>query len=358
METFKLPFNKIKVALDTNILSYLLDDTYESLNLLVQYFNSIDFVEIECSNFVLYELIGVRKLEHYIRKLSDESKKGKKKVNFSSLFRYRSKWNAPELPYSRCSKHVKTEVEKELEQLTTGCSIKFTGDIHKDVWEPHKDFVLSSKLSKEDCMVLMSSVFPHIGKTQDNLLFFTNDEDFYNAYNQKEDNKTDINKVFCDYSINKPNVCHIKNIPCSDRGDNHLDLRKELNGDRIKSFANIFVFNHLKKANCKYYLGNIIKCKSKKDNLLCFRLYADQLNKDIYLTIVTKELQIVNIPKRQKAFWSHGEITSFPYSPTESEDSREISIRLLDDSGESLLSQEEWSNVKVNGNLVFIHPDS
>lgn len=334
-----------------------MDETYESLNLIVQHFNSIDFVEIECSNFVLYELISVRKLEHYIRKLSDEAKKGNKKVNFSSLIRHRSKWNAPELPYSRCSKNVKAEVEKELEQLTTDCSIKFTGDIHKSVWNPHKDFVLSSKLSKEDCMVLMSSALPDIGRTQDNLLFFTNDEDFYKAYKDKED-KTVIDKVFCDNKIVKPNVYYIKSVPYSDTGNNCLNLREKLNGCKIKSFANSFLLNHLKKANQKYYLGKIIKCKSKKDNLLCFSLKANQLNQDIYLTIVTKKLEVINIPSRQKSFWSYGEIKSFPYSPTKDEKSREISIRLLDKSGKSLLSQEQWSKVKVNGNLVFVHPDS
>lgn len=43
----KSAFEKIKIALDTNILSYLLDDTYESLTLLIRNFNSYDFVEVE-----------------------------------------------------------------------------------------------------------------------------------------------------------------------------------------------------------------------------------------------------------------------------------------------------------------------
>lgn len=58
---------KIKVFLDTNILCYLVDNTYPALTSFIDTLNKLPVVDIISSDFVLTEFIGVRKQEHYLR---------------------------------------------------------------------------------------------------------------------------------------------------------------------------------------------------------------------------------------------------------------------------------------------------
>jgi hypothetical protein len=362
------PFGNIKIALDTQILSYLLDNTYESLSILIKELNSYDFVEIEYSKFVVYELIGIRKLEHYLRKINRKSEEAGKIVNISSALNYRKKWNAPELEYKNCYKDVKEDVENELNLLTTDFDLVLSdGHLHRDIWKPHQDLVLSSKISKEDSMVLISSAFPDLGQSEDYLIFITNDHDFYGGYCGKEtqpkedggDADFDIDSIFKTYSIKKPiavNLNSIKtpltNIP--------LNIIKGVNKEEdLKKFVSLFLFEHFQEKNSKYYIGKVISCECKdKTDMFCFKLDAEQLNKKIYLSVLTKDLKIINIPRAQSDFWAYGRINDYPYKPDETEESKKISIKLIDEKGTSLLTEDELNNIRVNGNLVFIHPDT
>lgn len=364
----KFPFSNIKVALDTNILSYLLDDTYLDLTFFINELNSYEFVELQFSKFVVYELIGIRKLEHYLRKINKKGEQDGKTVNFSSALNYRKKWNAPELEFKDCYKDVKSEVENELNRLTSEFDIQLSdGSLHRDIWKPHQDLVLSSKISKEDSMVLISSAFPDIGQSEEYLIFLTNDHDFYGGYSGKEtqlkeDGEApdfDIDSIFANYSIKKPIVEKLNSIK-TPLSNSSLNIVKGVNTEQeIKDFVSLYLFEHLQNTNSKYLLGEVISCKMKNNkNMLCFRLKAGELEKGLYLTILTKDLKTINIPKCKSNFWAHGEINNYPYKPDNEVKSKEISIKLINDDNNPLLEDSILKEIMTNGNLVFIHPDS
>lgn len=363
-------FRGIKVALDTNILSYLLDNTYEELTAFIQELNSYEFVHLECSKFALYELIGIRKLEHYIRLITETSQGVGKQVNYSSVLNYRNKWNAPELPYRSCWQKIKDKVEKELNQISENFDINVAdSNIHRDVWQPHQDLVLSSKISKEDSMMIMSYAFPRIGTREEHLIFLTNDEQFHKSYcgketqsNQNGENPDfDIDSVFEKYEIKKPTAYRINRIGVNFQNKDHINLIKETySGDDRKEYVKSFLLEHLTQSNKEHYLGFSIPCQAgvEQDNLFCFKLESGELIQNIYLTIVTKDLNIINIPMPLSDFWSHGPIENYPYIPDDTDQSRQISIRLVDADNNPLLEEGQLSEIKDGKNMVFIHPDT
>lgn len=115
-------------------------------------------MDIVCSRFVTFEYIGIRKLEHYLRKLYSSTNG---KMNFSSALKYRNEFKAPELDYEQCYESIKLDIEAELTKLNDDYGIQYEDNIlHQGLWHPHQELLLSSRISKEDCLVLLSSIFP------------------------------------------------------------------------------------------------------------------------------------------------------------------------------------------------------
>ncbi|WP_108823574.1 hypothetical protein [Dysgonomonas sp. Marseille-P4361] len=80
--TFKSK-HRVSIFLDTNILADILDETFESLNYSINYLKESSFVTLKSSHYVIFELIEVRKREHFLRNVVDELRN--KKVSISKL---------------------------------------------------------------------------------------------------------------------------------------------------------------------------------------------------------------------------------------------------------------------------------
>lgn len=355
------PFGNIKVALDTNILSYLLDNTYPNLNKFLKTLKDSGLVDLFCPQFVIYELIEIRKLEHYIRKVHNKTTAAGGMMNFSSVLKYRKDWSAAELDYGEIFEDIITLVEGDIQEIYDDYGIDYNdASIHKELWKPHQELVLSSKISKEDSLVLLSSVYPEIGKIEHYVVFLTNDEKFYKGYAGTGKDKIEkLNEVFTNNNIPQPTVLKINDIILPISKTKYDVIKDTKTDEEIRQFVNNFIFEHFQIKNAKFLLGNIIpcECKDKKD-MFCFHLKADELNKEIYFSILTKELSVINIPRTSSNFWAYGEIKHYPYIPNQDERCRKISIKLLDDGGNSLLTEEKLNKIMVSENLVFIHPDT
>lgn len=354
----KSPFGNIKVVLDTNVLCYLLDNTYPNLNKFIEALNESDFVELFCSQFVIYELIEVRKLEHYLRKIHKKTTSEGGQMNFSAVLKYRKNWSAAELDYGDIYTDIMALVESDIQKIHDDFGIEF-GDvtIHENLWKPLQKLVLSSKISKEDSLVLLSSVYPNIDVMHDYVVFLTNDHPFYDAYEKDKIGKLD--KVFESHDIKKPILLKIDNIKLP-RSNTQLNLIKDnKTDDDIQEYVSCFILEHFKIKNENFFLGEIIPCacKNKKD-MFCFHLEKDELNKGIYVSILTKELSVFNLPRIDAHFWAYGEIKDYPYRPDETEESRKMSVKLLDKEGHSLIEEKQLKEIMQKGNLVFIHPDN
>ena len=173
---------KIKFFLDTNILSFVLDNTYSGVTSTIQILGQSDFVDLVSSRFVIFELAGIRKREHYLREIV-KAQGGTGTLNMSSLLKYKDGFNAPEVEFSSIMAQIKQQVEQEIQTIINIHYIDYKGNVlHDELLEPTVEICLSSKISKEDSLVLISSLLPEKQKPEVAISLITKDKQFSEAY--------------------------------------------------------------------------------------------------------------------------------------------------------------------------------
>jgi len=315
---------RIKIALDTQILAYWVDNTYPNLCLFIKELSKSPFVDIVCSRFAIYEFIGIRKVEHYLRCLVYKTTKNGATPNFSSALKYKNEFDNPEIRYLEVSSEIKEKIEEELKQIDNLLDVDYhTLTFPNRLWEPHQDLVLSTRMSKEDSLLLMSSIFNDEFKEEDYLVLLTNDGQFYNLVSDKKEEEI------------------------------------------IKDFTTKFILERIKEKNQKLYIGKVSSCsKNLQGKLLCFKLEANTLKNNLYLSILSKNLEyLYNIGSKLTNFHAKREkIEKYPYTPIKYIDekgkdiSRNISVQVK--VNEDYLNEEDYSKISKTGDLVFIHPDT
>lgn len=355
---------RIKVALDTQILAYLVDNTYPNVTKFIKKLSESPYVDLVCSRFAIYEFIGVRKLEHYLRCLVDHTTKNGGKLNLSSAIKFKSDFEAPELKYLDTFEKVKEEVEKELSLIYNDFGVEYEKvNIHNNIWKPHQDFVLSTRVSKEDSLLLLSCIFPDTMQREKHIVLLTNDSQFYQSLCGGEKEIELSNKIFKENGLERPHLFNLKRINLNN--DETLNLTEnDITDDRLEIFTKKFIFEHIKEKNKDYYLGKIVSCPaSMKGKLMCFELHANQLIDNIYITVLSENLDSnYNYANKLTGFYNVNvnKIETFPYIPDENvENSRNISVEVFKDEKEKIhLDEDEYNKISKVGSLVFIHPDS
>ncbi|WP_445735302.1 hypothetical protein [Mariniflexile sp.] len=355
------PTFKIKIALDTQLLAYLIDESYPSFNRFYDCLKNSPFVDIVCSRFVTFEYIGIRKLEHYLHKVYSSSAG---KMNLSSALQYRRDFKAPELDYESCFEDVKKEIEQELKRLNDDFGIQYDDNIlHQGLWHPHQELLLSSRLSKEDCLVLLSSIYPQEFIKESHSIFLTNDSQFFDSFCGNTDYRmASIDQVFDENGILKPETFSIKKIGLN--SSTVYNLTKQITDEIIDQFAADFIFNQISIKNEHLVLGKTIKCdcsQELKKSMLCFDLYnKKELPEKIYTAILYKSGKEVKLYIHHsvfKDFYHKKKIESFPYIATEDPDSQHITLLLKEKDG-SFLEENLMTFLSLKGNIIFIHPDN
>ena len=228
------------------------------------------------------------------------------------------------------------------------------------MWEPHQDLVLSTRMSKEDSLLLMSSIFNDEFKEEDYLVLLTNDGQFYRSIQDES------GEIFQKHNLTKPKVYSLKEMNIEGTTINLVSDKKE--EEIIKDFTTKFILERIKEKNQKLYIGKVKPCpKTYKGKLLCFGLEADTLGNNLYLSVLSKNLEyLYNIKVKggltNFRYGKGNEIEDYPYSPIENKNdkgediSRNISVEIKENG--DYLSEEDYSKISQTGDLVFIHPDT
>jgi len=352
------PNFSVKFFVDTNILAYLVDETYTSLTEFISQSRDCGFIELVSSNFVIFEFVGIRKREHYLRKMVTASKKTKSgEINFSSLLKYQNKFEADGLDFSTVISDIKKDIEAELQTISTAYKINYDFSVlHEGQLTPTFEICLSTRMNNQDCLVLISSILPTPKTPISNIQLFTNDTDFVS-----ESGNVNIDTILAANKLNKPSVHAIKNVP--GQGTTVINLTSTHDAAKIKTHLAGKVAKLLEQQNDGLFLGVTFTPKAGfPDGIICFKFRANtSVPTDLYITVISKDLEFIYTSKNKIDFlWHNGKQIAKGHTFAEGEDNN-VSCKLSDrdDQGNEIpIDKAIVAAILNEGNLVFIHPDS
>lgn len=352
------PSFTIKFFIDTNILVYLVDNTFQSLTDFIDLAKDLRFVELVSSKYVIFEFTGVRKREHYLRKVVSESKLSiKGEINFSSLLNYQNKFEAPEVSFDNIINKIKSDVETELLDISTNYKINYNySTLHDDQLHPTSQICLSTKLANQDCLVLVSGVMPQPGMANGDLQILTNDGDFVRFYAEADAN---LDSLFKGYKVQKPQILAINSVFPG------LNLKQEINKINLENHLVTAILKLIVEKNKNNYLGKTIQPDSQSfpKDVIAFKINLNMpVPENFYITIISKSLKFIYTTKKKIGKLQHNgsEVNKGHIFTDDSKN--KVAFKAIDiDSatGKDLaIDQTIIAQLREEGNLVFIHPDS
>ena len=332
---------KINFFLDTNILCFLIDNTYPALTAFIKALAQMPVVRLFSSEYVLAELFEVRKKENYFQEVLKRAESDGKFINISSFIKYNKRYEIPDYHYEGgLADAVKHLVDKDIDKIMRDFNISFENMFNERLLQPMKGICLATKISREDSLVLASSVYKNnTDKVSGRVILVTGDLDFYNWAIAS---KKDISNILCEDSI--PDIEHISNLGSC------VNLREKI--ENVEDVAIQYVLNCFKETFSKSYIGNIIvrNCPNPPKNLIAVKANAQLQTADSYLAILSKDLSFVYCPQSKSKFFHCGGPIKAPFTPTSG---KNIVTFICEETEKDVFNQ-----VNTEGNLVFIHPDA
>lgn len=340
---------QINFFLDTNILCYLIDNTFPTLTAFIKALKEMPVVQLYSSEYVLAELFEVRKKEDYFHEVWERAKKDGKFINISSFIKYNKRYEIPDYEYKGdLAEAVKKKVNEDVEKITNEFKIDFLNSFNDKLLGPMKGICLSTKISREDSLVLVSSVYKNsTEEISERVILLTGDKDFYDWATSS---KSEISTVFNPGKT--PDIEHIGSLGngVASYTGGIQSLKTDI--ENVEDLAIQYVTSYLMDTYKDRLLGNVTirECADAPKHLIAFKAETDLKDNELYTFILTKDLSFLYSPKPISKLYHCGNQIEVPFSPEEGND---IVTFVCDENDE-----EVFNAVNVEGNLVFIHPDS
>lgn len=339
---------QINFFLDTNILCYLIDNTYPALASFISTLKEMPVVQLYSSEYVLAELFEVRKKENYFHEVWERSKKDRKFINISSFIKYNKRYEIPDYEYEGdLAEAVKQKVNKDVEKITNEFKIDFLNSFNDRLLGPMKGICLSTKISREDSFVLVSSVYKNnIEEISERVILLTGDKDFYDW---ATNSRSEISKAF--NTGKTPDIEHIGSLGNVVAGYTGVkNLKTDINN--VEELAIRYVMSCLMDTYKDRLLGKVTvrECKGAPKKMIVFKAETELKDRELYTYILTKDLSFLYSPKQKSKLYHSGAQIEVPFSP---EEGNNLVTFVCDE-----YDEEVFMTLNVEGNLVLIHPDS
>ena len=345
---------RVKFFLDTNIFSYLVDKTYSGLSTAITLLKDSSFADLVSSKYVIFEFIDVRKKTLYLEEVNRLTGKNKS-LDPNVIVRYKEHFENPQVKFHVFKETIKNQIEEELKIIIQDFEIVCDENIlHDSLLAPTKEINLFSKISREDSLISVSSVWQEVSSKENFLVLLTRDKPFVDSFRE-----VDLQFIFDNYDLTSPTVEYVESMQLS--GAYHLNLTDRNHDAQIPEYLKNKIKELIIKRNQQYFLGKTIPCGNSANfptNVVCFKLLENTpLNNNLYLTIIGKELDFIYSTKLPVTeFRDQVPIQNYPLQKAVTTD---ISFRpMVDNNGTpTALPANVLSRLRENGNLIFINSD-
>lgn len=345
---------RVKICLDTNILDFYLDNEYPGLTRAINNLCDFsDFIDLVTTKYVLFELLEVRKREHFKIKAHNDFPLANP-LSENNIRRFTVPNENANYYYTLLPQIIE-DIKNEIEGFRNHSDIEIEGEIHKNLWNPTTDVCLSSKLSREDSLVLTSTLMPDELKIQDFLAVLTNDKDFHDYFHEAPN----LNEIFQNHSLPLPEMCYIQNL--SNNAGTQFNLTDNNTVDQVPGFVISYIKTLIIKKNQALYIGTTDDSFSTNTpDIIGIRLTGNiPITETNYITIVGNQLDFILTCPTPIQDFRNSEKNQVPF-PINPQVNRVVFRWPTIEEGSTLKEMEPQilQSIKSSGNLVFLHPDS
>lgn len=342
----------INFFLDTNILVYLVDDKYPSLTAFIKSLSEAPVVGLYASEYVLSEFIGVRKQEDYFQTVLEKAREKGTKINVSEFIRHNKTYEIKGYDYDSLKDDVKKKVDDDIEKVTRDFGIEFLRNTNNHIVGTMKEVCLSTKISKEDSLVLVTSLFRENEEIiTEPVILLTNDSEFCKFANSSKDY---IGDVLAEEGLQNPGVEYVSTVGKVANSGKVKNLTQDI--EDINMFVADYLTACVKKLFGDYYIGNTLQVnfENAPAHTLGIDVKAPELKNGLYIAIISKEMDFIYCPNVQADFYHGKDSIGECFAPKK----KDSYISFACDKDGVVVKDEIFNLLNREGNLVFIHPDS
>lgn len=337
------PKYKINIYLDTNILVDYALATNQTLNQSLSFLAHCDFVVLQSSRYVEFELTEVLKYNIFYFICY-----GFYPNNAAEKSKIKKSWKISGLDYSQHSSEVENMVNISIQKIRDELSVKFdTHPLEDNLLTPTQQILLSTKISREDSLMLVSGAFP-IGNI-DYCLLLSNDSQFVKESFMEKEN---IDRVLQGNGL-RPLQCHCAKKLCGTKNQQYNLYKQDLKMAVIESLWTSIIIQTLKVKLADKYIGETYKYSHCGAAASCvfFQLKDELSNLPEHsgLVIIDKSLKwYVSLPRMEEYRNNDKIVTTLP---NENNIDGKYSFRCPDKYNENLAAMQQ------KGHLVIINDD-
>lgn len=339
---------KIDIFLDTNILVDYVLNINPSLTHSINYLNNKRSVRLHSSHYVEFELAEVLKIcffghavwGHY----PDKTEKARIKSN---------NWVINGISYAQKMQEISEKVTERMVMLKSTIYRLFDDHVlHENLINPTCDLLLQSDVSREDCLVAISSVYPKSDDILEFVALLSNDSQFCSAISG---NRNTLNSVMTSRGLREPVIMNAKQLSCSSI-KSHFNI-SETNYDKesLEIFWNKKIMDLIKEKNKDLYIGTTYqfgKPDTVSGKCIYFCLQNTSLLNDtrslLFLTNDAEETISLSLKTKQGniEFWNGGNLVKLP---NENIHDMRYSFKPID----GTLASDELEKLRESDNYVF-----
>lgn len=338
------PDYRVNVYLDTNILIDYVENQFPLLTKSIDFLVQCPFVYLRSSHYVLFEFTENRKLKLFWEKADPAKSEVYSKIKYKIKQSWNWKYNNRE--YAEFRDDITNQVEAELNMFRDQLDINFDEHVlHEGLVYPTNSLCLQTKISKEDCLVLVSCMNPLKDLKLEHCLLLSRDEQYYKAYNE---NSAESDKVFTDNGLQKPILIRTGELSLGEQ-EPQYNLYDDNERVDIKNYWVGLILKMLKTQRLDNYVGATYVHGATESARKCIYFDMDGDNKTLKETpglyFVFNDLSGATILSGPFEFWNNEKVEL----PHTNPDFPKYSFKT------DGVDEEVLNKLRENGNLVFYY---